>query len=72
MSNDTSDNAFPIPGLQEDPIFNGLSKREYFAAQALQGLMAGESAEWNYGTSQRRIAAAVSLADMLIAELARK
>lgn len=31
-------NAFPIPGLQEDPDFNGLSVRDYFAAKALSGL----------------------------------
>lgn len=28
-------NAFPIPGLQEDPDFNGLSVRDYFAAKAM-------------------------------------
>lgn len=27
-------NAFPIPGLQGDPDFNGLSVRDYFAAKA--------------------------------------
>ncbi len=27
-------NAFPIPGLQDDPDFNGLSVRDYFAAKA--------------------------------------
>lgn len=27
--------AFPIPGLQDDEDFNGLSKREYFAAKVL-------------------------------------
>lgn len=30
-------NAFPIPGLQDDPDFNGLSVRDYFAAKAMQG-----------------------------------
>jgi hypothetical protein len=29
-------NAFPIPGLQEDPDFNGMSLRDYFAAKAMQ------------------------------------
>lgn len=30
-------NAFPIPGLQNDPDFNGMSLRDYFAAKAMQG-----------------------------------
>ncbi|WP_257803322.1 hypothetical protein [Burkholderia glumae] len=34
--------AFPIPGLQHDPDFNGMSLRDYFAAKVLQGLMANE------------------------------
>jgi hypothetical protein len=33
-------NAFPIPGLQEDPDFNGMSLRDYFAAKAMQGICA--------------------------------
>lgn len=28
--------AFPIPGLQDDPDFNGMSLRDYFAARAMQ------------------------------------
>jgi len=28
--------AFPVPGLQHDEAFNGLSIRDYFAAKALQ------------------------------------
>lgn len=33
-------NAFPIPGLKDDPDFNGLSVRDYFAAKAMQGMLA--------------------------------
>jgi hypothetical protein len=33
-------NAFPIPGLQDDPDFNGMSLRDYFAAKAMQGWLA--------------------------------
>lgn len=33
-------NAFPIPGLQEDPDFNGMSLRDYFASKAMQGICA--------------------------------
>ena len=27
--------AFPVPGLMEDPSFNGMSLRDYFAAKAM-------------------------------------
>ena len=29
--------AFPVPGLHDDPEFNGMSLRDYFAAKAMQG-----------------------------------
>ena len=32
--------AFPVPGLSEDPSFNGMSLRDYFAAKAMQGELA--------------------------------
>ena len=32
--------AFPIPGLQDDADFNGMSLRDYFAAQAMAGFLA--------------------------------
>ena len=32
--------AFPIPGLQDDEDFNGMSLRDYFAAKAMQGFAA--------------------------------
>lgn len=28
--------AFPVPGLQNDESFNGMSLRDYFAAKAMQ------------------------------------
>lgn len=31
--------AFPVPGLMEDPSFNGMSLRDYFAAKAMQGFI---------------------------------
>lgn len=30
--------AFPIPGLQNDADFNGMSLRDYFAAKAMHGV----------------------------------
>ncbi|MHA2903153.1 hypothetical protein ACW9FB_11765 [Ralstonia mannitolilytica] len=34
--------AFPVPGLQHDEDFNGMSLRDYFAAKALGGMLASE------------------------------
>lgn len=31
--------AFPVPGLHQDPNFNGMSLRDYFAGQAMVGFM---------------------------------
>ena len=42
-------NAFSIPGLQDDPDFNGLSVRDYFAAKALataSGYAADDISTW--------------------------
>ena len=38
MSADTSGPAFPVPGLQHDEGFNGISMRDYFAAKAMQSM----------------------------------
>lgn len=32
--------AFPVPGLQHDQDFNGMSLRDYFAAKAMQAFNA--------------------------------
>ncbi len=32
--------AFPVPGLQHDEDFNGMSLRDYFAARALPAVIA--------------------------------
>jgi hypothetical protein len=73
MSVDPRDNAFPIFSAQgcSDPDLRGLTKREYFAALAMQGILATESEDYNYGhNSAPRIAArAVEQADALIAAL---
>lgn len=36
MSKNDGGPAFPIPGLQDDEDFNGMSLRDYFAAKAMQ------------------------------------
>lgn len=32
--------AFPVPGLQQHEEFNGMTLRDYFAAKAMQGMLA--------------------------------
>lgn len=32
--------AFPVPGLEQYEQFNGMALRDYFAAKALEGLLA--------------------------------
>lgn len=33
--------AFPVPGLQNDESFNGMTLRDYFAAKAMHALVEG-------------------------------
>lgn len=40
MSKEFTQPAFPVPGLQHDEDFNGMSLRDYFAAKAMQGMCA--------------------------------
>ena len=59
----TNNSAFPI--IAEDYIIDGgLTKREYFAAMALQGLLANDSA-----LITSKVIDAVKAADALIEEL---
>ena len=37
MSKEFSQPAFPVPGLQHDEDFNGMSLRDYFAGQFMAG-----------------------------------
>lgn len=67
-------NAFPIHQLVQDRYDNyslhcegGLTKRELFAAMAMQGLLASGTVSF----AHMRAAAAVELADALLAELAK-
>lgn len=62
--------AFPSSENLSDPdLFAGLSKREYFAARALQGIAASKPYEMS---PMRQVEFAVELADMLIKELNTK
>ena len=70
MNAQANDPAFPIVSSTGDPrdgvyCANGLTKREYFAAKAMQGLLADPSISEITGIAET----AVTLADMLIAAL---
>lgn len=58
--------AFPVP----ETVEGGLTKREYFAAKAMQGLVADKEFNEKVGPNGEVLArAAVKQADCLIAEL---
>jgi hypothetical protein len=62
--------AFPRVTYEEIPGAPGLTKREYFAALAMQGLLACPAEGEICKAGMSRLA--VSIADSLIAELAKK
>ena len=41
MSKPTGGPAFPVPGLQDDESFNGMTLRDYFAAKAMAAIISG-------------------------------
>lgn len=76
--------AFPVPsetgGHWADPEtckiwehYSGMSKREYFAALAMQGLLAVQESPWMTESDTKGIAVtAVAQADALIAALSKE
>ena len=56
----------------EDVYEHGLTKRELFAAMAMQGMLASETSSYNYGTDECLAENAVKKADSLINELNKK
>lgn len=70
MKINPDESAFPSqelnPGASQTPLSWGLTKREYFAAVALQGLLAGGPRLW---TIQETVQNALSCADALIEAL---
>lgn len=72
-----NDPAFPpdLTGIPEGSIFDylasqkGLTKREYFAAMAMQGITAYHEAVLRTETSTQLASRAIALADALIVEL---
>ena len=64
-----SESAFPLADHGE-VLASGLTKRELFAVMAMQGLLAQESENWNFGGDITLMAtSAVKHADALIAAL---
>ena len=64
MATHYGDGAFPISGEAQ-----GLTKREYFAGQALQGILAAYAGRDNLPTPQVVKMASIGYADDLIAAL---
>lgn len=77
MSNDNAiAPAFPIASVanangEMQWGSDGLTKREYFAAMAMQGMLASETEASNYGHVSLLAEQAVKRADALLAELAK-
>ena len=58
--------SYPIVGIAFDDKHKGLTKREYFAAMAMQGLLA----RYNFSSDEDVVARnAVDYADALLSEL---
>lgn len=66
LKTEPADSAFPIWGS------NGLSKREYFAALALQGIIANMADKIDGKTAMLAASAATDYADALISALNEK
>jgi hypothetical protein len=83
MSANADRQAFPLAYTEDSDFTKGLTKREYFAAMAMQGLWADANEETHrqirgaskaHGISPQSIVAkwAVDSADALLAELEKK
>lgn len=70
MSDEKQVMAFPGTNVEDQTRQGGLTKREYFAAKAMQGYVASEG----YCASSYTVLAeySVKLADAVLAELAKK
>lgn len=55
--------AFPVPNLQHDADFNGMTLRDYFAAKAMQELLSQE----DYTSFEHVARAAYMQADAMLA-----
>lgn len=67
MKTEPNEQAFPMPGSQSNAFKRGLTKREYFAGLAMQGLLVTKAVE--HLRPEFVAARSVVFADALIAAL---
>lgn len=67
MSKETGGSAFPLPGDKYNNPIVGITTRDYFATQAMQGICAHQDT-WGIPTSEGIAKAAYELADAMILE----
>jgi len=69
---DTGGPAFPVQGLRDPNVSDGMTLRDYFAAKALQGLASAHKAEdgsWAiWGCEKEAAELSYMIADAMIAE----
>lgn len=65
MSNNNGGPAFPVPNLQDDEDFNGMSLRDYLAGKVLQGLAANPGGPWQANSINGWALANCTLADVV-------
>lgn len=63
--------AFPVLGLQDDEDFNGMTLRDYFAAKALQGMLADPQVRIGGNATAALVENAYEVADAMLAERAK-
>lgn len=59
--------AYPVPGLQHDEDFNGMSLRDYFAAKAMQGWVSDCRMRFEEGQMEEAAQFAYAMADSMLA-----
>lgn len=67
--NQSEKQAFPVPSTNDHDRLPGLTKREYFAAIALQGLLSNSTTFQGHSTHAELAKDAVMQADALLEEL---
>lgn len=58
--------AFPVPNLEDDPSFNGMTLRDYFAAKAMQAIMSAPLGKFRHGTTAEITKDAYFIADEML------
>lgn len=73
MKTKPDETAFPIVYNEDNHVKGGLTKREYFAAMAMQAIVSNSSVDFDenatYCTPAKRSQQAVKMADALIEQL---